>query len=488
MRFKQTGLVLLITVLGFLVMGYHPGFEDDGIYLTAVKADLNPALYPHNADFFRLQTQATVFDNWMAEFVRWTGIPVAWAELAWQLIALFLILWAVERIAAQLFEEARARWAAVAMVAAMFTLPVAGTALNLADQHLHPRNLATALILVAITRILENKRWQALPLLVVALALHPIMAVLGMSFCGFLAMALMEPVPFLARATEASMAAAAVPLAWIFAPATDSWHEALSTRTYYSLYRWTWYEWLGAVGPLVLFWALWRVAERRGEERLARFALAVLAFGVFYQAIAMAILAPEALVRLSPLQPMRYLHLVYVFMALVGGGLLGRLLLKTSAWRWAVYLLVVNGSMFWVQRAFIDEGAHLELPGMATANPWIEAFSWVRGNTPVDAYFALEPRYLAEPGEGFHSFRAIAERSQLADGIKDTAVVMQVPSLGPVWHEQELAQAGWERFGPADFQRLKEQFGVDWVVVSLPQEPGLDCRWHNGTLAVCRVP
>jgi hypothetical protein len=277
-------------------------------------------------------------------------------------------------------------------------------------------------------------------------------------------------------------------LAWIFAPATDSWHEALSTRTYYSLYRWTWYEWLGAVGPLVLFWALWRVAERRGEERLARFALAVLAFGVFYQAIAMAILAPEALVRLSPLQPMRYLHLVYVFMALVGGGLLGRLLLKTSAWRWAVYLLVVNGSMFWVQRAFIDEGAHLELPGMATANPWIEAFSWVRGNTPVDAYFALEPRYLAEPGEGFHSFRALAERSQIADAIKDTAVVTEVPSLAPIWHRQNAAQANWANFQLADYERLKTEFGVDWVLVKYPQPPGLDCRWHNAALAVCRIP
>jgi hypothetical protein len=65
---------------------------------------------------------------------------------------------------------------------------------------------------------------------------------------------------------------------------------------------------------------------------------------------------------------------------------------------------------------------------------------------------------------------------------------MQVPSLGPVWHEQELAQAGWAHFELADFERLKQQFGVDWVLVSYPQPQGLDCRWHNGQLAVCRVP
>ena len=53
--------ILLLTLAGLAVMGYHPGFEDDGIYLSAVKAGLNPALYPRDADFFRLQSQATVF-------------------------------------------------------------------------------------------------------------------------------------------------------------------------------------------------------------------------------------------------------------------------------------------------------------------------------------------------------------------------------------------------------------------------------------------
>ena len=153
--------VLLFTILGFLVMGYHPGLEDDGLYLSAVKADLNPALFPYNANFFRLQLEATLFDGWMAHFVRWTGMSVAWAELLWQLVSLFLILWAVKRIADRLFDEESARWAGVALVAAMFTLPVAGTALYMVDQHLHPRSLATALILLAISRILDEKRWQA---------------------------------------------------------------------------------------------------------------------------------------------------------------------------------------------------------------------------------------------------------------------------------------------------------------------------------------
>jgi hypothetical protein len=433
-----------------------------------------------------------VFDGGMAHFVRWTGIPVAWAELLWQFAALFLILWACRRIAAQIFDDARAQWAAVAMVAAMFPLPVAGTALNIADQHLHPRNLATALILVAVAWILEGKRWQSVPALLLAFALHPIMAALGMSFCVFLALALLEPVPFRLRAAEGSLAAAA-PLGWLFVPTSPSWRLALESKSYYSIYRWTWYEWLGALAPLFLFWLLWRLAQRSGQDRrsqdrLARFALAVFAYGVFQQIVAMALLTPDSLVRLTPLQPMRYLQLVYIFMALAAGGLLGRFVLHTQAWRWAVYLLVFNGGMFLVQWELIDDGAHLELPTTATGNPWLQAFDWIRQNTPADAYFALDPLYLAAPGEGFHNFRALAERSALSDDLKDTSVVTQVPSLAPVWHEQQLALAGWEHFQLADFERLKAQFGVDWVLVNSPQTAGLDCRWHNGVVAVCQVP
>jgi hypothetical protein len=513
--------LLLLTLTGFLVMGYHPGFEDDGIYLTAVKADLNPALYPHDAEFFQLQMQASAFDGAMAHFVRWTGIPLGWAELVWQLAALFLILWACRRIAARIFEDALAQWAAVAMVAAMFTLPVAGTALNIADQHLHPRNLATALILMAVAWILEGKRWLAAPALLGAFLLHPIMAALGVSFCVFLGLALMEPVPFRLRAAEGSMAAAA-PLGWIFAPTNASWRMALESKSYYSIWRWTWYEWLGALAPLFLFWLLWRVAQRGAgsfsagaeapldsavrlpgmnprptvrtnysavcQERLGRFALAVFAYGVFQQAVAMALLTPESLVRLTPLQPMRYLQLVYIFMALVAGGLLGRFVLKKQVWRWAVYLLVFNGGMILVQWELIDDGAHLEMPWRATANPWMQAFDWIRLNTPNDAYFALDPRYLAAPGEGFHGFRALAERSALSDAIKDTSVVTEVPSLAPKWQEQQVALAGWERFQLADFERLKAKFGVDWVVVDSRQAVGLDCRWRDKAVNVCAIP
>jgi len=477
--------ILLLTLLGFLVMGYHPGLEDDSVYLAAVKADMNAALYPYNADFFRLQVQATQFDKWMACFVRWTGMPVPWAELFWQLISLFLILWAVKKIADHLFVEETAQWAAVALTAAMFTLPVAGTALYMADQHLHPRSLATALILLAVWRVLDKRLWQAALFLFVAWLLHPLMAAMGISFCLFFVLTTIGAAG--ARSARNSAAMFLAP-GWIFEKAGPGWRQALDTRHYYYLYKWAWYEWLGAIGPLVFFFVLWRVSRRQGNELLARFSLAVFCYGVFHLVLAMVLLRPESLVRVVPWQPMRFLHLLYYFFVLAVGVLTGRYLLRRRAWRWAVFLLLTNFSMFAWQRSEFSASQHLELPGREPENEWLQGFGWVRENTPVNAYFALDPYYMDAPGEDYHGFRALAERSQLADAVKDAAVVTVVPELGPAWLRQVGAEAGWRKFALADFERLKTEFGVNWVMVSYPSPLGLACRWHSRTLAVCQIP
>jgi len=144
--------------------------------------------------------------------------------------------------------------------------------------------------------------------------------------------------------------------------------------------------------------------------------------------------------------------------------------------------------MFYAQRQLFSASPHLEFPGQPTDNAWLQAFDWIRRNTPTNAYFALGAGYMAAPGEDYHSFRALAERSQLADANKDTAVAGQVPQLAPEWERQVAAQQGWQTFTLADFERLKTDFGVDWVLVKYPQPAGLPCRWHNSALAVCQAP
>jgi len=46
---KSLGILLLLAAFAILLHGYHPGVEDDGVYLPAIKRHLNPQLYPHDA-------------------------------------------------------------------------------------------------------------------------------------------------------------------------------------------------------------------------------------------------------------------------------------------------------------------------------------------------------------------------------------------------------------------------------------------------------
>jgi hypothetical protein len=462
-------LLTLLTVFAFAVMGYHPGLEDDAFYLAAIKRDLNPALYPYDSDFFRLQFQASVFDKVVAFSVRLTHLPLAWIALLWQFAAIFLLLHGCWRISRRCFSQPPAQWAAVTMIAVLLTLPVSGTAISIADQHLHPRTLATALILAAIVAVLDRRLWFAGILIVSAFATHALMASFGASFCTFLLWRQHSSLAW--RSLSAPIAAALMPLGWLFEPASDAWRQAAATRGFYFLAQWHWYEWLGVFAPIVLLYACWCVLQRRPEFAGDRSALlpllsTLLYYGLFQTVVGLAIMFPPGLERLRPLEPMRYLHLLYLMFFLIAGGLLGRYVLDRRIYRWFLLFLPLSAVMFYAQRQLYPASVHLELPGIGLKNPWLQAFAWIRQNTPVDSLFALNPHYATLPGEDFHGFRALAERSVLADYDKDGGMAARVPRIAPRWLREVIAQSGWQDFQASDFERLKKEFGVSWIILS----------------------
>lgn len=482
----RMALLALLTIFAIVVQGYHPGLEDDAFYLAAIKHNLNPSLFPHDADFFRVQFQATVFDKLIAYSLRLTHVPLAWGILLWQWVVTFLILWQCLRISRRCFAEGHAQWAAVTMVAVLLTLPVSATGLTLTDQYLHPRALATAAILAAIVAVIDSQLLPAFALLTAALFVHAIMAAFGASYCLFL---LWRPTAGTKtnQRQSATLAAALLPLGWIFEPASDAWRQAAATRLFYFVLRWHWYEWLGVFAPLALLWWFRDLARSRNQAVLSRIAERLVYFGVFQLAIALLMLLPPQLERLRPLEPMRFLHLVYLLFVLLVGGLLGQYVLKSHALRWLLLFLPLSAGMFYAQRQMFPATAHLELPGTDSRNQWVDAFRWISRNTPVDSQFALDPRYMELPGEDYHGFRALAERSVLVDEIKDAGMAARVPRLAPLWFREVQAQRGWRSFQRPDFFRLKREFGVDWVVLQAPGVDGLPCPYRNSQVMVCRV-
>ena len=476
-------------------MGYHPGLEDDAFYLAAIKRDLNPALFPHDADFFRLQFQATIFDKLIALSIRLTHLPISWAALLWQFAAIFFLLHGCWRIARRCFNCAEAQWAAVALVGALLTIPVSGIGINIADQYLHPRTIATALIVGAIAEVLDQRLWLAGFLLAFAFAVHAIMACFGISFCLFLFWRL--------RVGSRSQAAvplitALLPLGWMFEPASDAWRKAASTRSFYYVARWEWYEWLGVFVPLLLLFLCQRLLARRPSiyegPLLIPFVSGLLYYGCFQTVAGLVLVLPPSLERIRPFEPMRYLHLLYIFFFLLTGGFLGSYVLKRRVYRWALLFVPLSAGMFYAQRQLLPASSHLEVPFTNSNNAWLQAFSWIRSNTPVDSLFAVDPHYETLPGEDYHGFRALAERSVLADYEKDGGMAARVPPLAPRWLKEVSALEGWKRFQLADFQRLKQDFGVNWIVLSRadsqfsnPDPNVMICPYSDELVKVCRL-
>jgi hypothetical protein len=505
-----TALALLaFTVLAFPIHGYHYGIEDEAIYLPAIKKILDPALYSRGSEFVMTQARGTVLPWIIAGSARLTHVPLPWVVIVAQFISVYVFLLGCWMIAARCFQRARERWAGVALVTALLTLPIAGTAIYLVDQHLHARALACAFVLMAIAYSLDRRILATAVTGVCAALFHPLMAFYGMAFVAFLWIPLERwtlgrrafnmSAPRQLNGTSLFALFVAVPF---LARPTAAWREALATRPYYTLRNWEWYEWLGLVAPVVIVWWLAGICKRRELTNASRLLHRLSLYAAVMCAGTMLITLPLATEFLWPLQIARYLHTVYVVMILIAGGLLAR----KRAWISVGLSIVLGAVMCQVQfDQFAPAGAHhIDLPGLESHNAYVQAFLWTREHTPKNAYFAIDPEYMRYSGE--YGFRALAERSQMADIVKDAAVVTVAPQLAAEWKREVNATHGWGDFSLADFARLRRDFGVEWVVLTAKRgnvPPGMECPYlspatfvtelHDraatvNRAAVCRTP
>jgi hypothetical protein len=353
------------------------------------------------------------------------------------------------------------------------------------DQYLNPRNLAAFAGIFMVARTLERKYVRTLLWLVFAASMHPLMWMFPFSFCVLL----LAMERFESRWRTQSTTGFATLLWMPLAPAASAaYHEAAKRHGFHYIQRWAWYELLGIIAPLVLFWWFARIARGQQWIVLERVSRAFVVYGLIYLVAALVVDLPARFEALARLQPLRSLHFLYIVMFVVMGGLLGEYVLKDRVWRWLLLFAPLSLGMFLAQRALFPASAQVEWPGATPKNPWAQAFLWIRQNTPVNAAFALDPEYMDAAGEDEIGFRCLAQRSRLADQVKDNGVVSMFPPLAEEWWAQVQAQTPWKSFRAEDFLRLKNTYGVGWVVVQQPGVAGLDCAYQNSAVRVCRIP
>jgi len=362
----------------------------------------------------------------------------------------------------------------------------------------------------AVTEIgAKSSRWRGFCLwaasLLLATAMHPLMASYALA-----ATLMLLCVRSLRREVRlwgtsllvASALALAVCLQVLASPESAAYLRVALTRTYWFVAEWRWFELLGLAAPLAILSAFaWDrmgfagkmrpscdlTPEETSRQSLAQMSVAVGAAAWLVAALFARASAATHLV--ARLQPLRVFQIVYLILVLMLGAQLGARLLRRSAWRWAAAMLLLGGVMFSAQRASFPHSNHLELPGVAPQNPWVQAFLWVRRSTPTDALFALDPDYINSRDEDAQCFRAIAERSALADYSKDGGEASIAPELTAEWAREQAAQQGMNASSTTDPDRLAalRPLGVTWLVLQAGAATGLDCPYRNAAVKVCRL-
>jgi hypothetical protein len=486
--------LLGLAVLALLVHGYHPYAEDGGIYVAGIKLRLNPELYPASAAFVRPYLRLSVFSNWNAWLVRALHLPLDVVLFVTYVATTWLLLYSCLLLARRCFARSEAHWGAVMLVTLCLTVPVAGTSLFLMDPYVTSRSITTPLTLLAACACLDRRLGRVVACLVVVGLFHPLMGIYATGF-----VLLLEAAWRRSRAGLAGLAAAAVSLGAVVQLSQRhvlegaAHHAAVLTRYYYFLSMWQWYEWVGLVAPLVLLALYYRrrsvelaTARHRADETLA---LGSIAIGAIAIALCLLFARPESGSHLvATLQPMRSFLFVYYCMFLLLGGLLGQFWLKHVAWRWVLAVCALGGLMYGVERSTYPALVQVELPWVETRNPWAEAFLWVRMHTPVDAVVALDADYIQAKGEDAQGFRAIAERSSLADFSKDGGSAAIFPALAEKWMVEHTADTGLSDMSDAERERRLAPFHVHWLILQQRATTALVCPYGNERVKVCELP
>ncbi len=190
------------------------------------------------------------------------------------------------------------------------------------------------------------------------------------------------------------------------------------------------------------------------------------------------------------MQPLRVFLPIYAIMTLLLGATLTQLAfearqrLASHSLRTALTVLpailiaTLAGTMFYVQRQTFPASEHIEFPWRAqqNPNPWVQAFLWARDNTPPDALFALDTKYVNEDGEDAQTFRPIALRSALPDFSKDGGEAAITPSLAAQWLQGANAQTNLSTETDAIRDARLLPFGVTWMVLHAAAPTAHQCR------------
>jgi hypothetical protein len=273
-------LTLLLVAL-WAVTHCYSGFDRDGaLYAVQAVAKIQP---PLQADLYlqnTTQDHYTIFSPIYAFFIRIFGLQTG--ELI--LFALCQVwFYAAAGRAAREFSSRNAAWLCVALLIITVGHYGAYRVVNYAENYLSARSLAEALVATAIACHFRRWRWQALGIAVIAMFIHPLMALPGL----LLLICLRLPVRLaviaavggvMATLVSAFMAVHLPTVSHVLTVMDPAWLEVVRERSQFLFIQyWTPADWKLAARPLV---CLTLSAVVLPTERARKLCIAAMLVGV----------------------------------------------------------------------------------------------------------------------------------------------------------------------------------------------------------------
>ena len=95
------------------------------------------------------------------------------------------------------------------------------------------------------------------------------------------------------------------PIEGLFNSPDHAYDKVMLSHRYQLLTRWTWYELLGAMAPLFIFWAFSAIGRARKMRNFELLSRGMAIYGAIYLVVGLVVSIPQRLEVFALLQPMR---------------------------------------------------------------------------------------------------------------------------------------------------------------------------------------
>lgn len=463
--------------------GYRYGASDQAFYLPVVVRHFDASLFPRDRGLLDAQGRLTLYDDVVAALARVTPLTLPHLFFVLYLCTLVLLFVAALRIGAHWY---RARWAPLALAAAL-TLrhAVAKTGANTLEGYFHPRPLAFAIALLAVSLFLLRRDGRAALLLAAAAALHPTTTAW---FVVWLSVAMFVTRPRWRRAMIVVVGTGILvgtwivvqgPLAGRLTKMDPAWLAVIADKDYLFPLSWPVNAWLTNLIALPIIILGWRARRRAGVLVERESALVVGALGLVvlflcwlpFNAAHVALAVQLQVSRLFwILDMLATIYLVWMF--------------ADGTDRRAAVAAVVLALASAARGAYICFVQFPDRPIVAIDlqhRDWRDAMAWAR-QTPTSSGWLADPLHATRYGS---SLRAAGERDVFLEQVKDTALAMydRDVAMRVADRERALMSTAWD--SPDGARALARRYDLDYLLTEHPID--LPLAHRAGSIFIYRL-